>query len=54
MIFVIQNAVSKERILQASRNKKETELHKGAENRMTTDFLTVQGDRRHLTMAPKP
>lgn len=53
MIFIIQNAVSKERILQASGNKKETGLHKGSENRMTTDFWRALEDRRQLKDAFK-
>lgn len=38
--------MNKERVPQASGNK-ETGLHKGAENRLATDFLTLE-DRRHL------
>lgn len=53
MIFLIPNAVSKEKILQASRNKKETGLHKGSGNRMTTDFWRALEDRRHLKDAFK-
>lgn len=51
MIFIIQNSVNKERVSQASGNK-ETGLHKGAENRMATDFLTLE-DRRHFKNAFK-